>query len=153
MSAKLVPERCERVREMIAVCESSLQIVSHMCEYSITKSQTLTNTSRDHTSPCRGSIQGCRDAPHMHSTDPNPDAANLSTPPHLPHTYVRISARTTADQHAAKPGVQQNARASNDDGARARLEAACGDAIDSAASIDRRLPPLAAPRGSSNSSI
>ena len=82
--------------------------------------------SRDHTSPCRGSIQGCRDAPHMHSTDPNPDAANLYTPPHLPHIHVRISARTTADQHAAKPGVQKNARASGrtvvpERGARSRL--------------------------------
>ena len=30
MSAKFVPERCERVREMIAVCKNSLQIASYM---------------------------------------------------------------------------------------------------------------------------
>ena len=30
MSAKSVPERCKRVREMIAVCANSLQFVSHV---------------------------------------------------------------------------------------------------------------------------
>ena len=30
MSAKSVPERCKRVREMIAVCENSLPFVSHV---------------------------------------------------------------------------------------------------------------------------
>ena len=30
MSTKFVLERCERVREMIAVCENSLQIASYM---------------------------------------------------------------------------------------------------------------------------
>ena len=99
------------------------------------------------TSRHMGSIQGCRDAPHMHSTDPNPDAPNPAAPPHLPHMHARISAHTTTDQHAAKPGVQKNARTSGqtvvpERGTRGRLR----HAIDSAAPSDRRLPPLAAPR-------
>ena len=91
----------------------------------------------------------------MHSTDPNPDAPNPAAPPHLPHMHARISAHTTTDQHAAKPGVQKNARASGRTVGcpSAAHEAACGDAIDSAAPIDRRLPPLAAPRGSNSSGI
>ena len=50
MSAKFVPERCERVREMIAVREISSQIVLHMMYSSHIKSRKLINTSREHTS-------------------------------------------------------------------------------------------------------
>ena len=48
----------------------------------------------------------------MHRTHPTTEAANLAAPPPLPHTHVRISARTTADQRAAKPRERNNARAS-----------------------------------------
>ena len=83
----------------------------------------------------------------MHSTDPNPDAPNPAAPPHLPHMHARISAHTTADLHAAKPGVRKNARTSGRTVVPERgTSAACGDAIDSAAPSHRRLPPLAAPR-------
>ena len=47
-----------------------------------------------------------------HRTEPTTEAANLAAPPPLAHTYARISARTTADQRAAKPRERQNARAS-----------------------------------------
>ena len=47
-----------------------------------------------------------------HRTEPTTEAANPAAPPPLPPTYACISARTTADQRAAKHRERNNARAS-----------------------------------------
>ena len=101
-----------------------------------------------------GSIQGCRDAPYTHKTDPHHRGGQpLGTAASPAHARVHLSAHDRRLARGEAPRPKERAREQLDDGARARLEAACGAAIDSAASIDRRLPPLAAPRGSSNTSI
>ena len=69
------------------------------------------------------------------------------------HARVYLSAHDRRPARGEARRRIERAREQLDDGARAQHEAACGDAIDSAAPIDRRLPPLAAPRCSSNSSM
>ena len=110
---------------MIAVCENLYRSYRHVVVFNNKLARTHKHVTRPHLASC---------APHAGATplrtrtnaDPTTDPANLAAPPHLPHMCTRIAARTTADQHAAKPGVQKNARASGrtvvpERGARSRL--------------------------------
>ena len=112
-----------------------------MLQYSITKSHKLTNTSRDHTSPC-GCIQGCRDAPYTHKTDPHHRAGQPRRAAASPaHARAHLSAHDRRSARGQAPRPIERARERPDGGARARLEAAH--------KIDHRLgrsdrPPLAA---------
>ena len=87
---------------MIAVCENC---IAHVVVFNNKVAQTHKHVARSHLA-IWAAYRGAETLHTRTKQIPTTEAANLSAPPHLPHTHACISARTTADQHAAKPGVE-----------------------------------------------
>ena len=117
-----------------------------MLSYSITKSRKLTNTSRDHNSPSILHTAVPRHSVHAQNRSP-PQSRPTSPRRRISRTRTRASQCPRPPTSTRRSPASKRTRARPADGAAPRrLEAACSDAIDSAAPIDRRCPPLAAPR-------